>query len=64
MENLEEVNKKIDELSTQIFFFLDDEKLKTVQTNKKLTEFISYQDYKKISRGLKSKPTIKIFIPL
>jgi hypothetical protein len=41
-------NKKIDELSTQIFFFLDDETLKTVQTNKKLTEFISYEDYKKI----------------
>ena len=41
-------NKKIDELYTQIFFFLDDETLKEVETNKKLTEFISYEDYKKI----------------
>lgn len=41
-------NKKIDELYTQIFFFLDDETLKEVEINKKLTEFISYEDYKKI----------------
>lgn len=41
-------NNKIDELYTQIFFFLDDETLKTIQTNKKLTEFISYEDYKKV----------------
>jgi hypothetical protein len=41
-------NKKIDELYTQIFFFLDDETLKEVQLNKKLTEFISYEEYKKI----------------
>ena len=41
-------NKKIDELYTQIFFFLDDETLKELEINKKLTEFISYEDYKKI----------------
>jgi hypothetical protein len=46
--SLDRNNKKIDELYTQIFFFLDDETLKTVQLNKKLSEFISYEDYKKI----------------
>lgn len=41
-------HNKINELSTQIFQFLDDETIKSVQIHKPLSDFLSYQEYKKI----------------
>lgn len=40
--------KKIDELYTQIFHYIDNEMMSSVQLIKSINEFISYEEYKKI----------------